>query len=1005
MKRGEGDFNYEKTLIILSAKCNKNGEINSLRKVGTNENTVLDLQLESLEIEFDNKYVVLGENSQEWSKDGFTKIINSLWAESNSGYSLSLALEKINNNGEIWILYSDILFRDLKLSKLDKNENLIYVDKDWEIRFKDRQFRDSSLIELVKDDNNKDINLFYAGSRKYIKNSSELCGIIKLTNKSFIDIKGLLKNIEIRELKKLSTAELLEISRLNGVKYKSQNISGKYCQLNIDDDLIKFFLGTKAETLEKLRIIGLKYGNFLNQYKFTVKDWYTNQDKIIEKIIATFKADRIVIRSSCFEEDTNEFSSAGKYESQLSVACNYSSIKDSVLKVISSYGVNNISKDQVLVQKYLTNVDFSGVAFSRMIESNSPYISINLSSIDTTQVTSGNSCNEYFINRDSTNLIKDKNLKIITDCLLEIESLLNYSYLDIEFALVKNKLYVLQVRPLVIRNKECNETVINQFLNNSVSELKRVFNQNNQIYSLMSDWNPAEIIGKLPSVLSSSIYRYIITDTNWSLSRKLDNYKIVEGPLLINILGTEYVDVNKSIKSFIPNNLAEHISKKIEKKAYKAISTNPSLHDKLEFEILPTCIDLNWKKWEDYFEGILNKEELEIYKVLLIKNTKEIMSKTITTPFQKSIKELIKISCSDPKNKLLIAIQLIEQIKNNLAIQFARSARRAFIVTSWIKTALERNIISKSAEIGFYKSLHTISKEFVEDLANDNFSKEEIYFKYGHLRPNSYDIQSKCYLERDLIKNRGLQNKEKKNADSDIKSWENEKSKLIKEINSIINFEDLEYIEKIMKENIILRERNKFEFTKLLSSSLELIADYLNGLDISRNDASNISLQTLKDIAFSKNGSEMSKNIINQEIKRNLGDREIFKFIYKPDIIIKGDELLFDKSINCRPTFIGSEIVEGSILKLENVKDENKLSLDDKIIVIENADPGYDFIFGYKIKGLITMYGGSNSHMTIRCSELNVTAVIGLGHKGYNDIEIDSFFQINPALKIIKKIS
>ena len=51
------------------------------------------------------------------------------------------------------------------------------------------------------------------------------------------------------------------------------------------------------------------------------------------------------------------------------------------------------------------------------------------------------------------------------------------------------------------------------------------------------------------------------------------------------------------------------------------------------------------------------------------------------------------------------------------------------------------------------------------------------------------------------------------------------------------------------------------------------------------------------------------------------------------------------------------------------------------------------------------MYGGSNSHMTIRCSELNVTAVIGLGHKGYNEIEINSYFQINPILKIIKKIS
>ena len=88
-----------------------NGKINSLRKVGTNEKTVLDLQLESLEIDFDNKFVVLGENNKEWSKDGFTKIINSHWFESNSGYSLSLALKKIETNGEIWILYSDILFQ------------------------------------------------------------------------------------------------------------------------------------------------------------------------------------------------------------------------------------------------------------------------------------------------------------------------------------------------------------------------------------------------------------------------------------------------------------------------------------------------------------------------------------------------------------------------------------------------------------------------------------------------------------------------------------------------------------------------------------------------------------------------------------------------------------------------------------------------------------------------------------------------------------------------------
>ena len=43
-------------------------------------------------------------------------------------------------------------------------------------------------------------------------------------------------------------------------------------------------------------------------------------------------------------------------------------------------------------------------------------------------------------------------------------------------------------------------------------------------------------------------------------------------------------------------------------------------------------------------------------------------------------------------------------------------------------------------------------------------------------------------------------------------------------------------------------------------------------------------------------------------------------------------------------------------------------------------------IFGYKIKGLITKYGGFNSHMSIRCSELNIPAMIGVGENNYKKI-------------------
>jgi len=48
-------------------------------------------------------------------------------------------------------------------------------------------------------------------------------------------------------------------------------------------------------------------------------------------------------------------------------------------------------------------------------------------------------------------------------------------------------------------------------------------------------------------------------------------------------------------------------------------------------------------------------------------------------------------------------------------------------------------------------------------------------------------------------------------------------------------------------------------------------------------------------------------------------------------------------------------------------------------VLIENADPGYDWIFTKKPIGLITKYGGVASHMAIRCFEVGLPAVIGCG--------------------------
>ena len=58
---------------------------------------------------------------------------------------------------------------------------------------------------------------------------------------------------------------------------------------------------------------------------------------------------------------------------------------------------------------------------------------------------------------------------------------------------------------------------------------------------------------------------------------------------------------------------------------------------------------------------------------------------------------------------------------------------------------------------------------------------------------------------------------------------------------------------------------------------------------------------------------------------------------------------------------------------------DQKEKLSGSIVFLENADPGFDWIFSYPISGFVTAWGGANSHMAIRAGELGLPAVIGAG--------------------------
>ena len=102
-----------------------------------------------------------------------------------------------------------------------------------------------------------------------------------------------------------------------------------------------------------------------------------------------------------------------------------------------------------------------------------------------------------------------------------------------------------------------------------------------------------------------------------------------------------------------------------------------------------------------------------------------------------------------------------------------------------------------------------------------------------------------------------------------------------------------------------------------------------------------------------------------------------------PDVITDKKDFYIFQNISSKENYISKETQIGEIIELNKISNFKLVS--NKFVLIENADPGYDFLFSYNIKGLVTKYGGSNSHMAIRCMELGLPAIIGVGDRVYKD--------------------
>ena len=192
------------------------------------------------------------------------------------------------------------------------------------------------------------------------------------------------------------------------------------------------------------------------------------------------------------------------------------------------------------------------------------------------------------------------------------------------------------------------------------------------------------------------------------------------------------------------------------------------------------------------------------------------------------------------------------------------------------------------------------------------------------------------------------------------------------------------------------REWAKFIFTRNVSEILKHLGDWGERYGYCREEMAFSSIQIVKE---AYNGALDEKNVIAQSIRAGKIKYMEGNGIVLPPVIIDAKDIFGFFIPDSQPTFVTLNKVAGAIWKIENNREGN---LEDKILLIESADPGYDWIFSHHIKGFITKYGGANSHMAIRAGELALPAVIGTGQKLFDKLLQADFVEIDPSLKQVR---
>lgn len=787
--------------------------------------------------------------------------------------------------------------------------------------------------------------------------------------------------------------------------------------------------GTKAEVLSRIGA-RLTTARVLDVLYFSVERYRTDAASVLERV-AALGAPRLVVRSSALREDSRTASMAGVYTSVLDVdAANAAGLESAIERVIASYAGGR--DDQVLVQPMLANAAVSGVIMSRDLEHGSPYYVINYDdeSGRTDSITGGKGVNKtVFVYRDCPpDFLDSPRMRRFVEMAAEVERVCGGHPLDIEFAMDHaGELYLLQVRPISVSGswspgieEEVRRSL--RFIEGFVrdrSKRRRGLLGRRTILGEMPDWNPAEMIGTTPRPLAASLYRGLITRGTWREARAAMGYRrLGSEELMVMIGGRPFIDVRNSFNSFLPEGLSDATGERLVDAALDRLDAHPHLHDKVEFEVAHTCLDFGFRAaFDERYGGVLDPSERLEFETRLRALTVRNVSVEADGSLARALATVDTLAREQDARRLDWAalpesLDILSQVHDLLdhavrlgTLPFSIVARHAFIAEMLLRSAVFRGALSPDRLLAFKRSVRTITHDMTNALravCEGRQSEAAFMARFGHLRPGTYDISSLRYADRpDFFAHSALPEAGSAAPAFALTADEDRDLRALIAESGLAPIEP-ETLLAYAARAIAGREGAKFVFTRNLSDALEGLAAWGERQGLSRDDVSYLPLDAILDTltapVLRDSGAHFGDVVERGRHAVTLAGA--FRLSY----LIRGVRDVYVVPLHrSAPNFVGSGRIEGPVVRLDP-RTPAGTALAGKIVCIENADPGYDWVFAKGIRGLITKFGGANSHMAIRCAEFGLPAAIGCGEQAFERLVAAGAVEINGGNRILRPL-